>query len=114
MDINNPYYHYYYGTYDGGYAFYEDTMSGKSYCSKMSQIDSTDYSAICDNEVSDHTWADNPCPKGWGKNKKRYPNDYYSVIYAQGHAKNGVPIYSTVTKYRDAVYNYITTRVAKA
>lgn len=54
------------------------------------------------------------CPKGWGMNKEFHPNDNESVLYSQGYVKNGrAPIYSTVTKYRDAWRNYFSTRVAK-
>ena len=81
----------------------------------MTWVDSTTYSAICDDWIIDYPWGDNPCPKGWGKNKGRHDSDTYSAQNAQGHINdNSTPIYNTVTKYRDTVYNYITTRVAKA
>ena len=55
------------------------------------------------------------CPKGWGRRKSFYPNDTYSVSGAQGYINdNSTPVYSYITKYRDAYHNYITTRVAKA
>ena len=107
---------YYYGLTDGEYKTCNNTMNGKSYCSKMSQEVFDIYSAICGYWVMSRPWADNLCSKGWGKNKGRHPNDYYSTWNSQGYINDGTgnPIYSTVTKYRDAVYNYITTRVAKA
>ena len=68
--------------------------------------------SIVEKWLRSNNWT---CPKGWGKLKYRYPNDYYSVQYAQGYiADRSTPVYSTVTKYRDAYRNYITTRVAKA
>ena len=73
------------------------------------------YDAICASQTTGTRWYDNPCPKGWGKNKGRYPNDYYSVSCAQGFYRDGgTPIYNTVTKYRDTVYNYTAGRIAKA
>ena len=106
--------YYFYGTTDGDSAVYDNTMGGKSYCSKMFRVGAC-YDAICAIPSTGFSWYDGSCPKGWGKNKGRYPNGYYSVQKAQGHIADGTgPIYSTVTKYRDAVYNYITTRVAKA
>ncbi len=54
------------------------------------------------------------CPKGWGRPTKWYSSDSESVQSGQGYVKNGrAPIYSTVTKYRDAWRNYFSTRVAK-
>ena len=108
------FYHYYYGTTDGGYTHHSNTMGGKSYCSKMSQVDSVHYNAICASNTPGNSWYEGSCPKGWGRNKGRYPRDSYSVYYAQGYIANSNPIYSTVTKYRTAYHNYITTRVAKA
>ena len=93
-------------------------MNGKSYCSKMSNMTHANgkhYDAICSTTISNSSWYSSSCPKGWGRSKWYHPDDDYSVQNAQGYINdNSTPIYSTVTKYRDAVYNYITTRVAKA
>ena len=107
-------YWYHYGTTNGN-SDSSSVMGGKSFCSMMLQINSKYYTAICPSgHYSDSDWYDNPCPKGWGKNNDRYPDDTYSVRNAQGYVKNSKPIYSTVTKYRDTVYNYTAGRIAKA
>ena len=107
---------YFYGTTNGGTTYYENTMGGKSYCSKISWVSDRDYDAICAGGiVNDYPWYDGSCPKGWGRSRWRYRNDSYSAQYGQGYIKNGGdPIYSTVTKYRDTVYNYTAGRIAKA
>ena len=57
----------------------------------------------------------NTCPKGWGKGWYVRGSARYHVSAAQGYDKyGGSPIYSTVTKYRDTVYNYTAGRIAKA
>ena len=75
--------------------------------------------AVCNGwyaTVGFDNWAEqNTCPKGWGKNKWHHSDDRYTVQYAQGYVNdNSKPIYSTVTKYRDTVYNYTAGRIAKA
>ena len=104
-------YWYNYGTSDGNYSS-SATMGGRSYCTKMSHVGDS-YVAICD--IDDGKSLTGTCPKGWGRNKERYPRDYYSALNGQGFiADTSNPIYTTVTKYRDTVYNYTAGRIAKA
>ena len=104
---------YWYGTTDGSDDYYDNTMNGKSFCSQMSWVDGA-YSAICAGPLWG-PWYEGSCPKGWGRNKYKHPDDTYTVQNAQGYVNdNSTPIYNTVTKYRDTVYNYTAGRIAKA
>ena len=106
---------YFWGTSDGDYNSSTETPNGKSFCSKMSPVSSVRYDAICTIPIPGYAWYEGSCPKGWGKNRDRYPSDTYSVKFAQGYIDdNKTPIYNTVTKYRDTVYNYTAGRIAKA
>ena len=102
------------GTTDGGHQLC--TTGSYTRCPNMTRPSPTSIGidAVCSHSSSGtwHNYA--TCPKGWGRNKLRYPSDVYSVDCAQGYVKNGTPVYSTVTKYRDTVYNYTAGRIAKA
>ena len=114
MDSGN--YFYDYGTTDGNYGYYMNTMGGKSYCTQMYEVISTIYTAICSDSLITSSWYTNSCPKGWGRNKDRYANADYTAYRAQGYIRPGtsVPVYGYVTRYRSACYNYIAGRVSKA
>ena len=118
------YYHgesmYWFGTTSGASSCYYGSTNGEPFCpQRHSLIGTAGWCAICDNASrTDYpdSWIKNgSCPKGWGGHQYYHPNDYYSVQSAQGYiADNKTPIYSTVTKYRDTVYNYTAGRIAKA
>ncbi len=65
-------------------------------------------------EVTKWRWSQT-CPKGWGRNKYKYPNEEDTVQSGQGYSLTGVqkPVYGEVTKYRDAYHNYYGGRLAK-
>ena len=110
---------YWYGTTDGHADSLYGSTGGKSYCPQTVTNGHSGWSAACDYGIDNDSHRERisgmSCPKGWGRSKLLYPVNSYTVYGAQGWvADTSKPSYSTVTKYRDTVYNYTAGRIAKA